>query len=702
MSPLPEELINRELSWLEFNQRVLDQAIDQRVPLLERLKFLAITASNLDEFFMVRVGGLWLQLRQNPSQTDPTGMTVSEQLQRVLSRCHRFRADQYRLWDEELAPQLLNAGIQQVRVREASAKHRQALAANFRDSALAILTPQLLDQSEPLPLLLGLALHLCVRLKPNPGEEVPWDYAVIPLGKVLPRLLNLPAEKGVAFTLLEEVVTAHASEFFPGREVIECVAFRLTRNADVELREDQAPDLMVGMEDVLESRRLSGFVRLEIEDRASPELVAYLAKATGLPPEYTFRNSGPLDLTVLHRITEFAGFESLRNTPWPAQSHRLIDPAESMFTNIQQHDLLVVHPYEQYDPIVRLIEEAAVDPQVLAIKQILYRTSGQSAIVAALGRAAKHGKYVTALVELKARFDEERNIEWARELELAGVQVIYGVKGLKTHAKVCVIIRREPHGMVRYCHFGTGNYNESTARFYSDVSLLTCHEELGSDATLFFNAITGASQPRHLRQLVMAPISLRRKILDLIKGETRRQTQGQRGRIMAKVNSLVDPQIIAALYQASRAGVEVDLSVRGVCCLRPGVPGLSENIRVVSTVDRYLEHARILYFYHGGQPLLWISSADWMPRNLDRRVELLIPVLDNACRQKLTETLATYFEDNVNAWELLSDGRYLRRTPAGESGSPAQQRLHQRAIEALRQARQLRRTMFQPHQPASE
>ncbi len=627
-------------------------------------------------------------------------MTVTEQLNAVIKRCHRLRHDQYRLLLEELEPQLAAAGITRVRVSSTTPRQRPTIETTFAQLVFPVVSPQEVSLTEPFPLLSGLALHLCVRLKPAAESEVPWDFAVIPMGRVLSRVVSIPTDSGMTYVLLEDVIAEQASEFFPGREVVECVAFRLTRNADVELREDLAPDLMVGMEDVLESRRLGRFIRLEIDERASPETTQFLATAAGVESDFVFRIPGPLDLTVLMRVAETEGFDSLRDPPWPGQPHRLIDPAEPMFANIQRHDLVLVHPYEQYDPVVRLIEESAADPNVLAIKQVLYRTSRQSAIVAALERAAKLGKYVTVLVELKARFDEARNIEWAREMELAGVQVIYGVKGLKTHAKVCIVVRRESHGIVRYIHFGTGNYNESTARIYSDISLLTCNEELGTDVTAFFNAITGASQPRHLRQLAVAPITLRRKILDLIHGETRRQKQGQRGKIMAKVNALVDPEIIGALYSASQAGVEVLLNVRGICCLRPGVPGLSENIRVTSIVDRYLEHSRILYFHHGGQPLVWISSADWMPRNLDRRVELLIPVHDAACRTKLIETLEIFFEDNVNAWELQSDGSYVRSAPQNARPQRAQQLLHQRAVESLRQTRQAQRTMLQPHQPA--
>ncbi len=476
----------------------------------------------------------------------------------------------------------------------------------------------------------------------------------------------------------------------------------MTRNSDISLREDVAADLMSGMEQVLHQRRTADSIRLEIAEKASELTLAFLRSSLELDARDVFKVSGPLDLSAMMYLTDTDGFPALREPAWPPQKSPSIDPAQKMFDNISQSDQLLCHPYESFEPVVRFIEEAALDPDVLAIKQVLYRTSRRSPIVAALKRAAERGKYVTAIVELKARFDEARNIEWARELEQVGVQVIYGVRGLKTHAKVCIIVRREPSGIQRYVHFGTGNYNEATARAYSDISYFTCNEELGADASAFFNAITGYSQPQSFRQLEAAPIGLRKKILAMIDGETQRKRQGQRAYIAAKLNALVDPEIIEALYRASHAGVIVRLNIRGTCCLRPGVPGLSENISVVSVIDRFLEHARILYFHHGGDEQVFISSADWMPRNLDRRVELLVPIVHAPSRRRLIEILDTYFRDNQNSWQLQTDGTYKRLQQEGnQPAARAQKILYEQATGALRQAEQMRRTIFQPHTSAA-
>ncbi|WP_164104161.1 polyphosphate kinase 1 [Candidatus Laterigemmans baculatus] len=759
----PDRYFNRELSWLEFNQRVLEQASDENQPLLERLKFLAITGSNLDEFFMVRVGGLKMQAEQNPTATDPAGMTVFEQLKAVSNRCHRLQNDQYAILLDQLEPAMQAIGIQRIDLRASSDRHGEAADRFFASDVLPVLSPQTISPDQPFPLLPGLQVHLCVRLKPlavnQPTSEPPgdggegsgvatngagqgsgaaaagssragelapppeganatvasdaaavsggdapeWDYAVIPLGRVLSRIVSLPADSGYCFALLEDVVIDGIEQFFPGRQVVECATFRLTRNADVELREDSAADLMVGMGEVLESRKASDAIRLELDDRAGEEMTDFLRSRLELGGDDVFRARGPLDLAYLFQLSSLEGFDSYRDPSWPSQSNPMIDPRESMFDTIARGDLLMVHPYERFDPVVRLIEEAAADPDVLAIKQVLYRISRKSPIVAALMRAAERGKYVTAVVELKARFDEARNIEWAREMEQAGVQVIYGVKGFKTHAKVCVIVRREAQGIVRYLHFGTGNYNEVTARLYSDVSLLSCDDELGADASAFFNAVTGASQQQQFTHLAAAPLTLRKRLLAMIEAEAGRCREGQRGRIVAKLNALVDSRVIDALYRASQAGVRIQLNIRGVCCLRPGVPGLSDNIEVRSIVDRYLEHARIMYFYQGGEEAMFISSADWMPRNLDRRIELLIPVLDPTCRKKLWRTLDAYFHDNLVTWRLGADGQYRRLKPDGDQhGFRAQRKLYERAVQDAGTAQTARQTMFEPHQPGGE
>ncbi|MFK8114612.1 MAG: polyphosphate kinase 1 [Rubripirellula sp.] len=699
---LPEDrFINRELSWLEFNERVLDQAADASLPLLERAKFLAITSSNLDEFVMVRIGSLKMQYQRNSMSRDPSGRTVGEQLHAVANRCRTIVSREYDVFGE-LEPMLAEADIHRVDLNQCNEHCSEAASRRFHEEVLAVLSPQAIFAERPFPLLPGLGIHLCVRLKPKPqdsetsDEPIESDYAIVPLGRTVPRLIPMPSDRGHAYVLLEELVKHNIGSFFPNREIIECVAFRVTRNADVELQEDSAADLMVGMEEMLESRRLSRVVRLEYGSEASDPMIAFLSEKMQVRSEDLFPIEGPLDLTYLFALHGLEGFDSLRDESWPPQGTPRIDPNESMFTTIGSGDLLLVHPYERFDPIVRMIEEASVDPDVLAIKQALYRTSRNSPIVAALKRAAEHGKYVSVIVELKARFDEARNIEWAREMEQAGVQVIYGIRGLKTHAKVCVIVRREPRGIVRYMHFGTGNYNEVTANLYSDVSLLTCNEVLGSDATAFFNAVTGASEPTQLHELASAPISLRKRLLDLIDAETRRSVEGQKAEIAAKLNALVDTEIIDALYRASQAGVKVQLNIRGVCCLKPGVKGLSESIRVVSIVDRYLEHARVIYFRHGGTNELFISSADWMPRNLDRRIELLIPIDDQDCRKKLLETLRVYFKDTSNAWEMDASGAY-KRIKKKDNPLRSQKLLHDRAQETMRDITQNQRVMFQPH-----
>ena len=508
----------------------------------------------------------------------------------------------------------------------------------------------------------------------------------------------MPSDRGYAYLLLEDLVTHHIGNFFPGREVLESTTFRITRSADVELREDDAFDLMLGMEDVLESRRLSPVVRLEYSNGASDAMLAFLSEKMDIKSQDLYAIEGPIDLTYLFGLHGLEGFDALREEPWKPQRNPAIDPAEPMFHTIGQGDLLMVHPYEHFDPVVRMIEEAAIDPDVLAIKQVLYRTSRNSPIVGALMRAAEHGKYVSVIVELKARFDEARNIEWAREMEQSGVQVIYGIRGLKTHAKICIIVRREQTGIMRYMHFGTGNYNEATASLYSDISLFTCNEAFGNDATAFFTCVTGASQPQSMQHLSAAPLTLRRRVLDLIDAETRRSQQGQKAEITAKLNALVDTKLIDALYRASQAGVKVRLNIRGICCLKPGVKGLSESIEVVSIIDRYLEHARIIEFSHGGDPQVFISSADWMPRNLDRRVELLVPVEDAKCRQKLRETLATYFQDNTHTWVMTSTGAY-ERTVAKKQPFHAQAILYQRAVGANQAVKQKQRTRFETHKP---
>ncbi|MCO8123807.1 polyphosphate kinase 1 [Stieleria sp. TO1_6] len=708
--PLPaDRFLNRELTWLAFNERVLAQAANASLPILERGKFLAITSSNLDEFMMVRVGGLKILHKRNPTLRDPAGMIASEQLQAVAKKGHEIVARQYQVWRDDVQPQLEAAGIEQIDLTQATDVELSAAKSRLNDDVFPVLSPQAVSPDR-FPLLRGLGVHLLVRLVCDPetrlgtapgspveGDgEVVSEFALIPMGRTLPRVFPLSGDKRHGYVLLESLVAHFVDKFFPGRTVEECVPFRLTRNADIELREDEAGDLLGGMEEVLESRRYSRAVRLEYGASASDQTVEFLRGALQLHDEDLYPIDGPIDLSFLLTLHGEEGFDHLRDEVWPAKPHPRIDSGESMFSTIAAGDLLMVHPYERFDSVVRLIEEAASDPDVLAIKQVLYRTSRNSPVVAALERAAERGKYVTAIVELKARFDEARNIEWAREMERAGVQVIYGIHGLKTHAKVCVIVRREPQGIVRYLHFGTGNYNEATAKLYGDISLLTCDEVLGRDATTFFNAITGASQPRGMEELAAAPTTMRRTILDLIEGETQRSLQGGKGQITAKLNALVDTEVIDALYRASQAGVRVRLNVRGQCCLKPGVKGLSETIEVVSIVDRFLEHARIFYFRHGGDEKLLISSADWMPRNLDRRIELLVPVNDDECGDHLKKVLETYFKDNVSAWQMQPDGEYRQAQPGDDSPYRSQRVLYDRVVQDWKKAELSRRATFRP------
>lgn len=695
--------INRELSWLEFNQRVLDESRDPQIPLLERLKFLAITDSNLDEFFMVRVGGLQMLASRPGSKADPSGMTPQQQLLAIGQRTRQMISDQYACFNNDLEPRLAEAGIRRIRPGEFTDRQLRRLEQVFDEEIFPVLSPVAVTGPEDFPLLANQALHLLVQLAPAAGSERP-RFAVISLRRSSPRFITVHSEGGYAYTLVEDAVKMFVERFFPGERVIEAAPLRITRNADMSVRDDLASDLMAEMEGILDARKQSACVRLEVDASMGEVSVAFLRQALGVKSEDSFAALGPLDLAAFMQLTDLPGFDNLKYEAWPPQPSPQIGLRKSIFDVLTQQDVLLSHPYDSFEPVMRLVESAADDPDVLAIKMTLYRTSRNSPIVSALRRAAERGKYVTVVVELKARFDEARNIEWAKNLEHAGVQVIYGVKGLKTHAKICVIVRREPHGIQRYVHFGTGNYNEITSRLYSDISLMTSNEELGADATSFFNAITGYSQPQQFRKIEVAPIGLREKLLEMIEVETQLRLQGQAAEIVIKVNSLVDTKLIDALYAASQAGVRVRLNVRGICCLRPGVPGLSENITVVSIVDRFLEHARIMYFLHGGDKRVFISSADWMPRNLDRRVELLTPIEDEGLKTRLISMLEIYFQDNVKARVLMPDGRYERATPAeGGEALRCQEYFYREARNAVKQAEQSRRTVFEPHRaPGAE
>ncbi len=664
----PENYLNRELSWLEFNQRVLDLAGLDEVPLLERVKFLAISGSNLDEFFKVRVGGLRLAAAGGSEFVELSGLTIDQQLVAIRKRIREMNQAQSRTLLDQLLPQLATQGVVRLAADTLTPAQSNMLQQIFSKQISSTIAPIAIEQGRSFPLLAGATICMCVRMRRNDSctmgapaiteHEAEERFAVIPIGASLSRFVNLPCDSGYGFMFIEDAIGHSLPQLFPNQEILEWAAFRMTRNADIELNDDAMADLLKEMTEMLDQRKVSRIIRLEIASTASAPMLQFLQAATGAADDDVFLIPGPIDLAAFFELSLIQGFPQLKDKPWPAQPSPDFADAHSIFETIATSDRLLIHPYQSFDPVIDFVREAAADPAVIAIKQTLYRTSAESEIIEALVEAAGNGKQVTVIVELKARFDEARNIEGAKQLEQAGVDVIYGVQGLKTHAKVCLVVRKEPRGIQRYVHFGTGNYNESTARLYGDISYFTNHEQLSSDANLFFNAITGLSVPQPLKLLAAAPIDLKETLLELIQAEIEHAKQGGACQINAKINSLVDREIIDALYEASQEGVRIRMNVRGICCLKPGKKGLSENIEVISIVDRFLEHARIIHFSHGGEDIVFISSADWMGRNLHRRAELLVPIADDDCRNRLLSVLAAYFKDNVRAKRLDSSGAY--------------------------------------------
>ncbi|MBD2312450.1 polyphosphate kinase 1 [Desertifilum sp. FACHB-1129] len=689
----PQYYFNRELSWLEFNHRVLTEAFDSRTPLLERLKFLAIFSSNLDEFFMVRVAGLKQQVEAKVNKLTPDGRRPQEQLDAISDRLRPMVEQQHQQFQQVIKPLLAKEGIYILDYIDLNQEQRVYLQNYFEEQIFPVLTPLAVDPSHPFPYISNLSLNLAVVVKdPETNEEL---FARVKVPKVLPRFVPLPENLQVYSKTqatrwtgvpLEQVIAHNLESLFPGMNIQEYYPFRITRNADLAVEEDEADDLLLAIEQELRKRRIGGsVVRLELQ-AATPENVRnMLMGEMGLADMDVYELEGLLGLGDLMCFLGLP-LPELKDAPWtpvvPPRFRRIgeaendplspdADEYTDLFSTIRKHDLLLHHPYHSFSATVqRFITQAAHDPDVLAIKMTLYRTSGDSPIVNALIAAAGNGKQVAVLVELKARFDEENNINWARKLEKAGVHVVYGLVGLKTHTKVVMVVRREGEHMRRYVHIGTGNYNPKTARLYTDLGLLSCREELGADLTDLFNFLTGYSRQRSYRKLLIAPVNLRDRIIALIRREIEHRQNGSHARIVAKMNALVDPQIIATLYEASQAGVQIDLIVRGICCLRPGVEGVSENIRVISVVGRFLEHSRIYYFHNNGQEEVFIGSADWMPRNLDRRVEAIAPVEDPEIAQDLFEILGIMLSDNRQAWELQSDGTYIQRHPP--EGTPQQ------------------------------
>lgn len=688
--------INRELSWLEFNQRVLDQALNPALPLLERAKFLAITGSNLDEFFMVRVGGLAAMRRSGLRSKDAAGHTPTQQLTLIDERASRMIEDQYHLLTQELLPALEAEGLAPIPVNFTMDTRRELLNLYFMENIFPLLTPLAVEETLA-PYIPALKLIVIVELKDlETGEK---RIALIPVPDSVPRRIPVPGSGNDAYILCEDLISASVHTLFPGEKVISSGIFRVTRNGDVAVQEDDASDLAEEMEEVLVERRFSDCVRLEISAGTSLALSRKIRDLVSIGTAKTYRLAGPLDFSWLMDLANTPGNDNLKVETWVPQSSPDIDPGLSMFENIRNGDILLNNPYESFEPVVRFLEEAAEDPNVIAIKQVLYRTARNSRIVAALVKAAKNGKQVTALVELKARFDEARNLDRAEDLQREGVHVVYGVKGLKTHAKICLIVRREDGHISRYCHFGTGNYNESTARLYTDISLFTCEPSFGMDASLFFNSVTGRSHITHFSQLVPSPVLMKKRLLELIDSEGTRARQGEPAKIMAKMNSLQDQEIIEALYKASRDGVEIHLNVRGICCLKTGCKE-SKNIRVVSIVDSYLEHARIFYFHQGGAPQLFIASADWMTRNLDKRVELMVPVHHPRLARRLKGILDTCLKDTAQNWEIQSDGTGKRITPSGNKKPFRSQEYLAKEARRLAKAKEQERIQsFTPHKP---
>jgi polyphosphate kinase len=666
---------NREISWLAFNRRVLEEALDPSWPLLERLKFLAIFHSNLDEFFMIRVSGLHEQLEASVTERSADGLSAPEQLRLIREIVEVDAGAAMRALREDLQPKLAEAGIRVLRWKEIEPERRKELTAYFENVVYPVLTPLAFDPAHPFPFVSNLSLSLAVELTEKKEKKAQFARVKVPAS--LSRFVPVPGGegKGLDFVLLEELVEAHLERLFPGMEILNASAFRVTRDADFEIREDEAGDLLRNVVENVRRRRFGAAIRLEVESRCPDPVRELLRAQLELEPGDVYAVDGPLGAADFLAVLKL-DLPALKDAPYLPGSRSLFEAPADVFETIRKGDVLLHHPYDTFAPVLRFLETAAVDRDVLAIKMTLYRTGADSPIVAALARAAENGKQVAVLVELKARFDEENNIQWARSLERAGVHVAYGVEGLKTHAKIALVVRREGTAMRRYVHLGTGNYNSQTAKVYTDVGLFTARADFGHDATELFNFLTGFSKKTKYRRLGVAPFSLHEKVVALIDREADKAREGRPAAIVAKLNALVDPTVIRALYRASQAGVAIQLSVRGICCLRPGVPGISENIHVSSVVGRFLEHSRVFSFGVGDEEEIYISSADWMPRNFYRRVELMTPILDEKCKEKLRlEVLAPIATDNTRARDLQSDGTYVRRAPGSEPPSDTQQDL---------------------------
>ena len=659
---------NRELSWLGFNERILGEARDKKNPLFERLKFLSITASNLDEFFMVRVASLKDMVNAEYCKKGISGMTPQQQLDAIHDRVHKFVGTQYSTWERSLLPGLRQCGLQVIESHEElNEEQARYVDQYFVENVYPVLTPMAVDSSRPFPLIVNKTLNLGALLKKKNEEDTELEFATVQVPAVLQRIIEIPpVKKDVrSVILLEDMIARNMSQLFLSYDVICVHPYRIMRNADLTIDEDEASDL-------LKESQWGEVIRLEIDEKADKRLLKILKREFEIKEDAIYRTSGPLDLTFLMKMYGLEGYEAYKEPVYIPQPVPDLAGKEDIFEAIRERDILLHHPYQTFDPVVDFVRKAAKDSQVLAIKQTLYRVSGNSPIIAALAQAAENGKQVSVLVELKARFDEEHNIVWAKMLERAGCHVIYGLVGLKTHSKITLVVRREEDGIRRYVHLGTGNYNDSTAKLYTDMGLLTCSELIGEDATAVFNMLSGYSEPASWNKLSLAPLWLRERFLSMIRRETDHARNGEAAHIVAKMNSLCDPELIAALYEASAAGVKIDLIIRGICSLKVGIPGISEHISVRSIVGTFLEHSRIYYFLNGGQEEVYLASADWMPRNLDRRVEILFPIEDEHLKKEVMHVLDIQLKDTIKAQMKQPDGTYEKVDRRGKAALSSQ------------------------------
>ena len=680
--------VNRELSWLEFDFRILNEARDKSISLFERLKFLSITASNLDEFFMVRVASLKDMVHAKYKKPDIAGLRPEEQLELIGEKTHELVALQYSTYNRSLLPALKQQGLQIVSEHEELTEEDGRFVDRFfHDNVYPVLTPMAVDSSRPFPLIRNKSLNIAALVQKKNGENG-LEFAMVQVPSGLPRIVELPADGNGErrVILLEEIIERNMKELFLNYNIVSAHPFRIMRNADFTLDEEEAEDLLEEIQKQLKKRQWGEVIRLEVEEKVDKRLLKILKRELSVGNDDIYEINGPLDLTFLMKMYGMNGFDELKTPSYTPQPVPAFMNDDDIFTNIRKGDILLHHPYQTFEPVVEFVRQAAKDPDVLAIKQTLYRVSGHSPIVAALAEAAERGKQVSVLVELKARFDEENNINWAKKLEKAGCHVIYGLVGLKTHCKITLVVRREEDGIRRYVHLGTGNYNDSTAKLYTDCGLMTCHPQVGEDATAVFNMLSGYSEPPTWNKLALAPLWLRNRCIRMIKREAEHARAGKPARIMAKMNSLCDKEVIANLYEASCAGVKIELVVRGICCLKAGIPGLSENITVHSIVGNFLEHARILYVENDGSPEVYMGSADWMPRNLDKRVEIMFPVEDPELKKQVIHILQVQLEDNVKAHVLQPDGTYEKIDKRGKVLVCAQEQFCEEAIAMAKKA----------------